>query len=225
MSNQSYLYSIGFNPSERSKTEEDVVYGLSEYPSSVPMAYLVLASVDAQLCPSLIWEHEHPTAILANYEKGRHRLFAFLDAVAKVGAFDSNKLNLEIEKTKRFLNNPDNHSNYVLLELGEIFDFNDEPHEVQAQNFLKDLKNIDATMTAFLSSLAEWKKEIEENEMKLKVHNSVVFKLLFGFFSGKRKAEIEKEMKRAEDSKWFDLGIDEWGDILYFDLNEAEEEE
>jgi len=170
MANRSYLFSLGFNPSDRQKTKDDFVHGLSECPSSIPLAYMVLVSADPILCNSLIWEHDHPIAILADFDKGRQRLFDFLETVSNVGAFDKDKLKQEIDKTKSFLSNPNGHSKYLLLELAEIFDFNDEQHEVQAQNFLKEVQDIDKKIADYLVVVSQWKKEKNENETKLNIH-------------------------------------------------------
>jgi hypothetical protein len=229
MSNRSYLYSIDFNPSEREKTEADKVCALSEYSSSIPLAYQVLISADARLCRSLIWEHEHPIALLADFEKGRKRLYNFLAAIEKTEAFDKSKFAAEVEKTKAFFNDPANGGNYLLLELGEIFDFSDEPHETQALNFVNELKGIEQTVSSYLAELATKKKEREEIELGIKINESGAFRFIFRSSADRQKEVNEKKLKRLEEAMWWELGIDNWSDILYYDFSntaeEAEEED
>ncbi len=225
MSNRSYLYSIDFNPSEREKTEADKVCALSEYSSSIPLAYQVLISADAKLCRSLIWEHEHPIALLADFEKGRKRLFNFLAAIEKTEAFDKSKFAAEVEKTKAFFNDPANGGKYLLLELGEIFDFTDEPHETQALNFLNELKQIEQTVSSYLTELAKKKKEREDIELGIKINESGAFRFIFRSLAGRQQEVNEKKLKKLDEAMWWDLGIDNWTSILYYDLSNKNNEQ
>lgn len=223
MSNRSYLYSIDFDPAERAKNETDKIKALSEYSSYVPFAYQVMISADAKLCRSLIWDHEHPIAVLADFEKGRKRLYNFLAAIEKTEAFDKGRFAAEVEKTKAFLNDPANGAKYLLLELGEIFEFGDEPFEKQAADFINELQHIEKTVRNYLDELAKKKKEKEDLELGIKINESGTFKFVFRKYAGMRKEENAEKLRKLNDEMWWELGIDNWQNILYYDFQSEED--
>ena len=51
--------------------------------------------------------------ILSDFDKGKQNLFDFLLTIQKIGVFDNEKFDLEFEKTKKFLNDPERNYSFA----------------------------------------------------------------------------------------------------------------
>ncbi|MDR2870617.1 MAG: hypothetical protein LBV04_09220, partial [Deferribacteraceae bacterium] len=92
MANRSYIYSLDFDSTKESRDDTKKVCGLSEWPYDIPLSYMMLASQDAKISKSVIWDMEQPIAIIADFHKGRQKLFNFMDALLKQNIFNENEL-------------------------------------------------------------------------------------------------------------------------------------
>ncbi len=202
MANRSYLYTIAFDPTERKKNATDRIASIAEYNYSIPLAFQILASQDPKISSSIVWDYEHPIAIVGNYAKGVAKLFSFLDEVKAKNLFPEKELSEQIEKTKTFLSRTDRTQEFAILECGEIFEMGDDELEEQNRNLFGEIKNIDKQIMDFHSeierlnaTIAQLEKDQSADEQKTK----------------KKISELKRE-------KWNSLAIDGWSDVLYFDF-------
>lgn len=224
MANRCYLYTLDINPSEKEKADADFIDGICEWSSIVPISFKVLASANPEPCKSIIFENKLPRAILSNFEKGKDRLFDFLEKVIQIGVFDKKRLEQEINFTKEFFDEKERNPQYFLLEPGEIFELDNKSSDaVKTENLLKELTDIDSTIALYLEHLNNQKIKMVRLEQKQK---SLKTDLLLNSNDQVLKttlAKTKKSLKNLNEELWYDLAIDDWSDILYYDFSDDEE--
>lgn len=217
---------MDFDPSQREKTANDKVNELAEAGSRIPLSFMILMSGEPRLCKSLIFEDPNEIALIADYKKGRQRLFSLLKKFAGLNAVDNDRLRKAIEKTLEFLRKPDKEAQYILLEAGEIFAFEDIEFGDQANNLLADIKNVENTISELIKEAEETAKKREEYVFRLKLVDNIIFRIiLLPFWLGrkKRKEVLSKALKDQDDDLLYDLGIEEWADYLYYSFDAGED--
>jgi hypothetical protein len=118
--------------------------GLSEWPYAIPLSYAILVSVETAQCPSTIWEDA--IAFVGDYDGGLARLKGFL---GKVTAPAAQPL---IEETLAFLESDANRRRFILLEVQEIFEMDDDP-EAQVAAFADGLGALDNDIATELAAM------------------------------------------------------------------------
>ncbi len=191
MANRSYLFSIDFDSTKEERDDSKKVCGLSEWNYSIPLSLIILSSQDAKISKSIIWDSEEPIAIVADFYKGRQKLFDFLDDLLEKDIFEPSKLEEAITQTRDFLCDPRHENPYIILECGEIFMLGsedpDEDDSFEAQN-----------------------KKLYENEILN------IDKIIESAIEEFQKMKAENQKKPIEQEVWNYLGIDYWTDILYY---------
>jgi len=217
MANRSYLYSLDFDRTKGKREKGEKIFGLSEYPYSIPLSYKILVSQDAKNSHSIIWDYEHPIAIQGNFEKGRQKLVDFLSKLSNENIFDKGELERQVSETKKFL---DEHKlENIILECGEIYEMGNEKLEEQNRKlFEEEILKIDEKLE---EAIADFKQEkinilnLRSEIIELSKPRSFFQKL----FSSDKTAEIQKleeKVKNKEQEMWNALGINFWSEILYF---------
>jgi hypothetical protein len=217
MANRSYLYALGFDRTKGKREKGEKIFGLSEYPYSIPLSYKILVSQDSKNSHSNNWDYEHPIAIQGNFEKGRQKLVDFLSKLSNENIFDKSELEKQISETKEFL---DKHKlENIILECGEIYEMGDEELEEQNRKlFEEEILKIDEKLE---EAIADFKQE-KINILNLRSEIVELSKPRSSFqelFSSDKTSEIQKleeQVKNKEQEMWNTLGINYWSDILYF---------
>jgi len=219
MANRSYLYAIDFDMAVERKEDGGRILGLSEYPYSIPLSYLILVSQSSKLTHSIIWDYEHPIAIQGIFEKGQQKLTEYLSKLSYENIFEKNELEKQIAEMTAFLN--DHKLEYILLECGEIYEMDDGVAEDQNKTlFENDILKIDERLEYYTNIF----KKINSNILAIKSEIAALSKPKW-FFSKLPSADLEKikvleeKMKNEEQSMWDILGINYWDDVLYYDFN------
>ena len=151
MANRSYIFSIDFDRTKEERDDSKKACGLSEYPYRIPLSYKILVSQDTKMSNSIIWDNEHPIAIIADFYKGRQKLFEFLDDLYKKDIFEQAELEEQIKLAKEFLFNKNHENKYIILECGEIFEMEMERIEVQNRKlFESEIMKIDDTIEKYI---------------------------------------------------------------------------
>ncbi|TCI93628.1 DUF7822 domain-containing protein [Tenacibaculum sp. M341] len=217
MANRSYLYAIDFDRTKGERKENEKILGLSEYPYSIPLSYKILVSQDSKISNSINWDYEYPIAIQGDFEKGKQRLFDFLNKLQSENLFDKKELEKQIDETKDFLNN--HQLQNIILECGEIYEMNDEELEDQNKElFEKDILNIESQMNEYLNGFRSMNKTIEtlNNEISGLSKSKGFLSRIFSSDNSEKVQELEKKIKNIEQEKWNMLGVNYWSDILYY---------
>lgn len=222
MANRSYLYAIDFDKTTEEIKPGDKISGLSEYNYSIPLSFKILVSQESKLAPSMIWEYEQPIAIQGNYEKGKKKLFGFLETLAAENIFEENEFKRQVDFTKEFLNK--HQLKNIFLECGELYEMCDR--DIAEQNtelFENDILDIDARMAEFINRYKNHKAGIESQPNK--TNNLPKPKNFFQriFSSGNNYTKTQEMAKPASINKqemWNELGINYWSNVLYFDFSE-----
>lgn len=221
MANRSYLYNLDFNRSERAKTKEDKVLGVSEYAYEIPLSYKILLSVNPKNTNSILWDYEHPIAVTGDANAGKRKLLKFLDELVSKEIFDSKDIQDQINTTKQFFNENNYNLKYFFLEGGELYQMDDTPFENQNLDIYEQIKNIDKTIEIFFDKITELNQEIEQLEIK---RNNMTKKSWFKkqkyVLSEIERSKVEKEVQNKNVLKQELLGIDNWSKILYFHFGE-----
>jgi hypothetical protein len=202
MANRSYLYSTNLDSTTRKKEPTDKILSLGEYNYAIPLAFKILVSQEPKICPSVVWDYEHPIALLGDYEKGKAKLLQFLDEVRSKNIFPENEMIDLIEKTFFFLNREDRKEQFSILECGEIYEMGDDELEEQNKQVFEEIKNIDQQMIEFYSDIEKLNKEMEQ--------------LQKGGNAGDE--EVKKKLRNLNHKKKNLLGLEGWADVLYFDF-------
>ena len=146
MANRSYLYATDTVPGQEPAGATAERVGLSEWPYVIPLTHAILVSVDTAQCPSTIWEGERAVAFVGDYEGGLARLKVFLGQVAAPAAQPL------IREAVAFLELAANRRKYILLEVQEIFEMDDDP-EAQGTIFAAGLASLDDDIALELAGL------------------------------------------------------------------------
>lgn len=218
MANRSYLYSISFDKTTEDRQENDKIVDLSEYSYNIPISYKILVSQDTKLSHSIIWDYEKPIAIQGNFQKGKQKLFLFLEKLKNENIFDSEELEKYITDTKTFIE--DNELENVILECGEIYEMNDEDLEIQNQQLFDEIYNINNTIDNLLNELKSTKLSLEKMYVEReKLSNPSFFSKIFSS-NKSRTEELDKNIEITKNNMWWSLGIDYWSNILYYDFSD-----
>lgn len=218
MANRSYLYSINFDKTIENRQENDKIIGLSEYSYNIPISYKILVSQDTKLSHSIIWDYENPIAIQGNFQKGKQKLFLFLEKLKNENIFDSEELEKYITDTKTFIEN--NELENVILECGEIYEMNDEDLEIQNQQLFDEIYNINNTIDNLLNELKSAKLSLEKMYVEREnLSNPSFFSKIFSS-NKSRTEELDKNIEITKNNMWWSLGIDYWSNILYYDFSD-----
>ena len=209
MANRSYLYSSNLIPSRKVAKPERKLIGLSEWPNFIPLVYRVLMSGNPHVCATSIWDNAEEIAIVSDYAPGVDRLKQFFKRIILPQAQPC------IDEALAFLERKDNVQAYIVLECGEIFDFNDEPMEDQNEALLKDIKDLELEMTVALDDLHILASPASEKLSSLGT--------LAKFFS-KKPAPLTPSELQEQENKLLNaitgLGLGGWSNILYFDFSD-----
>lgn len=218
MANRSYLYSISFDKTTEDRQENDKIVDLSEYSYNIPISYKILVSQDTKLSHSIIWDYENPIAIQGNFQKGKQKLFLFLEKLKNENIFDSEELEKYITDTKTFIEN--NELENVILECGEIYEMNDEDLEIQNQQLFDEIYNINNTIDNLLNELKSAKLSLEKMYVEREnLSNPSFFSKIFSS-NKSRTEELDKNIEITKNNMWWSLGIDYWSNILYYDFSD-----
>jgi hypothetical protein len=189
MSNRAYLYSVNSIPT--SDSVPDVIKGLSEYEYDIPIVYKILLGNEPEVCRSVIWRNEK-AGLVADFRKGLNDLLLFLELFKKEEMDDPEMFEELYEETLKFLKNPKHTEKYVLLEVSEIFDMEEEPLDVLFKDLIFDIK--------FVANEAKSLVKLSANPK----NPNVFFTSKLGEFH---------DLKKDWDET---LGIDCWSNILYY---------
>ena len=219
MANRSYLFSIDFDRTIKEREKGEKIIGLSEYNYSIPLSYKILVSQNSKLSHSINWDYEHPIAIQGDYQKGKEKLFNFLDKLDSMELTNFIFLKEHIVKTKEFLNNPINNLKNIILECGEIYEMGDDEIEIQNKElYTNEILGIDREIEEYKKHCKEWDRKIHvlrEGKKDLESPKGL-FKKLFSSNSNKKIEKINKTIQTIEMDILSELGIDYWTNILYF---------
>ncbi|WP_117879653.1 DUF7822 domain-containing protein [Aureibaculum luteum] len=224
MANRSYLYSLNYNQCKLEKALKKTISGVSESEYYIPLAYKILISQEIQMCNSIIWDNKQKIALTGNLEKGKSKLFDFLETLKSKRLFDENLLIEKIENTRISLSKTEK---YGLLEPGEIYDLENENIYDQNTRLYSNLKNIDSEIKSFYKAVLEIEEKLtsQKSYLKdLKDNNDFVGRIFVKLFS-KKKVPVKDSIRKLENNiayyqqeKWNLLGIDQWKDHLYYNF-------
>ena len=209
MSNRSYIYSTSLDKSLSTEQKDEKITGVSEYAYSIPLSYKILVSQDTKMVKSIIWDHSALIALQGDYDKGRKKLYDFIDKLWRENIFDKSELMEKIARVHSFLDSPDIESTFFHLENGEIYDMNEQDLEIQNRDLYKnEIMDIDKTIRSVIARLHG-----------LKQKNAMMSSQRTGLFAKKKKQKQEAEIRNTSSYMWELLGIDYWSDTLYYDFS------
>ena len=217
MANRSYLYSIDFDRTKGERKTGEKIFGLSEYPYSIPLSYKILVSQDPKISKSINWDYEHPIAIQGDFGKGKNRLLDFLKELQGENLFDKQELEKQINETKTFLNN--HQLKNIILECGEIYEMGDGELEDQNKElFNEDIAKIESHINEYLNDFRSMNGNVQslKNELADLSKPKSLLSKIFSSDNSSKIQELEKKIKNIEQEKWNMLGVNYWSDILYF---------
>lgn len=217
MANRSYLYSIDFDRTLGERKPGEKIFGLSEYPYSIPLSYKILVSQDSKISESINWNYEHPIAIQGDFEKGKNRLLDFLKQLQIENLFDKEELEQQTKETLTFLN--DHQLKNIILECGEIYDMDDRALEDQNKDlYNEDIAKIENHINTILNDFRNMNKTVQDlkNEISALSKPKGFFSRVISSDNSTKIQGLEKKIKEIEEEKWNMLGINYWSDILYF---------
>ena len=189
MSNRAYLYSVNSIPTANSSP--DVIKGLSEYEYDIPIVYKILLGNEPEVCQSVIWREEK-AGLVADFQKGLNDLFLFLELFKKEEMDDPEMFKELYEETLKFLKNPKHTEKYILLEVSEIFDMEEEAKDVLFKDLIFDIKFVAGEAKSLIQKSANPKSP------------NVFFTTNVGEFH-----DLREDWGKT-------LGIDCWSSILYY---------
>ncbi len=118
MGNRSLLFTADSVPTADHRP--DPVRPLAEW-NGLPLVHLILASAEPRRCQSLIWR-DQAIGIAGDHAAGVARLFAFLDAFAKLGTLPRDRgFAAARAEAERVLASDKHRGRYLLLETGDSF--------------------------------------------------------------------------------------------------------
>ena len=217
MANRSYLYSLEFDRTKGDRKEGEKIIGLSECPYAIPLSYKILVSQDAKESKSINWDYEHPIAIIADFKKGKEKLYDFLSTLSTQDLFDRDELQNQIDTTKQFLDSVN--LKFVILECGEIYELAEEELEIQNKElYEKEVLKIDEQIHQYLKNFKEMKGSISrlKSEIEKLSKPKGIFSKMFSSDKSKEIEALEKELKEEELEMWNMLGINYWSNVLYY---------
>jgi len=195
MASRSYLFACNNIPGT-SDTPEKSLIGLSESTYDIPLAYKILLSPDPSACRSRIWSSEQDLAIIGDFDAGLAELTLFLEKITLT------QVQPAIEDTLKFLHNPNNRSQYLLLECAEIFDLYGPDLGTQNLQLVEDMSSLHDEQAHALNTI--------------NVQSTQVKKRRFGIFPrrSQRSATPETALRAAAE-----LGLYAWSNELQFDFS------
>lgn len=212
MANRSYLYAISNNVGE----EDKIIHGISECGYDIPLSYKILVSQDSKIVESIIWDENSAIAIQGDFNKGRQKLYDFLNRLTEYGIFEKSELAQQIAKTKEFLDSAEKASDIFHLENGELYDMNNEDLEAQNKAFFEnEILKIDNTIEVAIARLRELKQSVIEKSAQR----------IGGLFAKRKEEERQLQINNILENMWFLLGISDWCEDLYYDFLGEEENE
>jgi len=192
MANRSYLYTTD---NYTANDDEFTALGLSEYAHEISYLHQLMVAYDAKSIKSLIFDEDEETAVVANFEKGKQLVIDYLKMVlALVPDLMEEGFASFVDDTITFLNS--RKEKYALLELGEIYDLDDEDVKVQHEEFFNENRNISREA---VENLLERFNKGEVNAENLSEDDEEILSVL-----------AEEEL----------TGF--WSETLYYDLSGAE---
>jgi hypothetical protein len=211
-----YLYATNFETTQEERKIGEKIHRIATYPYSIPVSFAILVSQEARICYSLMKDYQNPVGIQGNFEKGKQKLFEFLDRVQEENIFDNKEL-LErlITHTKDFLNQ--NTLEYITLEGSDIYLMPGGKLEDEHRMFFEKITNTDSYIEDRLDSLKglkKWKKRVENKILKLSKpkDNSVG---VIHLEPVSHIEELEKNARSVEALMWNLLGIGYWDEVVY----------
>ncbi|MGQ3013782.1 MAG: DUF7822 domain-containing protein [Flavobacteriales bacterium] len=219
MANRSYLYALDFDPAENPHKAGGRSRGIAEYNYYLPLPFQILVSADPKICRSVIWDYDDAIAIRGRYKEGRDRLFRFLEELSARNIYPETELRLHISRTRAFLNNEENHLDYMILECAELFEMGDNGPEKQNAELHEEIQNIDDLIADFYTEVDIFNLRLQALQKQLEEQRRPAG-LLQKLFGPKELADttaLEQEIAKIEQEKWFILGIGDWSNILYYE--------
>ena len=217
MANRSYLYAVDFDRTKGKRKEEEKIFGLSEYPYSIPLSFKILVSQSPKASHSIIWEYEYPIAIQGNFERGKQRLVDFLSNLSNENIFEKNELDKQTAATVEFLNK--HKLENIFLECGEIYEMgNDELGEQNNTLFEEEILKIEEKIEEYTNDFKRMKfniSKIKSEITELSKPRGFLSKL-FSSDNAQKIIELEEKVKNEEQEMWNILGINYWSDVLYW---------
>jgi hypothetical protein len=245
MANRSYLYSLDNRPTSYSD-RPNTISGLSEWPYRIPFSYYLLLSGSPQLCASLISdgldndEPDNPTplwAISGEFDAGYARLRKLLAALAVLAGPPKPTLAQRIarrltgDKAERAPRLPDmaeaitdtikfldaRRDDYLLLEIVELSIMDSDTAEALRDDAEHEL--------ALCRAAGEAVDALPDSpEYAAKVLMAATQQKYDGPLSMLHELRLDDYFDHTRDHKTnFPLGLNEWSDVLFFDLDDAEE--
>lgn len=191
MANRCYLYAI---------TRDKKLIEIDETRNIILLTHKILLSCNTEKINSIMFEEEgiEELAFLADYIKGKEKLFNFLDKLLSENinnSFIYDTLKKDIEKLKEYFNSID--GEYLLLEPNEIFWFGENIKD--EYNMCYDqIINIDKEIEEFKEEL---EKEIKEFYL---LKRDYPYK---GIFSKNKNKKILEELERKKNHINYLIGI------------------
>ncbi len=199
MANRAYLYAI--------KKEDKKAIGMGECNYAIPFVFKLLVSSNTQIIPSMIFQSNELIALQGDFEKGKQKLYAFLDELLVTPEIQFDELTYKIENTRKFLETIE--ADYIYLDCAEIYDMTDEPLEKQNKKLVDEINNID-------KELANFYKKLMDVVVKYKnLKNSFPNK---GLFLNRRRKKVEQELEQVKREIDDMLFLDWWSNILYYNI-------
>jgi len=117
----------------------------------VPFAFKVLLSGEPKAVKVSLSGTRTSFKLIGDRRSGVERLAAFLHQI------DVPEAQPVIHDTLSFLNKPEHHSSFFVLDPVEVFDLTEESHTKQAQRLIDEIANIDSTSS---TNLHDWKSHL-----------------------------------------------------------------
>lgn len=193
MANRSYLYATDRLPDGR--TDNSWV-GLSEWSYDIPLVYKLLLSGSPQACLSTIWPDVGNIAIVGSFAQGLKRLETFL---FQIECDDARPL---VQETVAFLTAPHNQRSYFVLECGEIFAMENFDAVEQCESLIRSFSSLEHEASQALHQLNQ---------------SSVQSASLLAKLFPNRTLSLESQSKQRQLDE---LGLGNWTNCLYYDVNE-----
>lgn len=220
MANRSYLYAIDFDRTVGEREKGQRIFGLSEYPYSIPLSYKILVSQQPKISKSINWDYEYPIAIQGNFKEGKQKLFDYLDQLSELDLFDREEFTRQVSETETFLNAHELEN--ILLECGELYEMGDGQLEDQNADFFENnILKIEKHLNEYLHDFRKMKAEILQLKAEItKLNKPKGF--LSGLFSSEKPGNdnkikvLQDNARKIEQEMWNLLGINDWSDVLYY---------
>ncbi len=201
MANRSYLYASNFTTGATSPEQRNTT-GISEWNYDIPLAYKILLSGNPMATKSSIWIEAGEIAIVGDYSLGVRRLSEFLDKITQPGFLPLKHKALE------FLDQ--NRRTHFVLECGEIFDMGDDELELLNSQLLGEIRNLEPQIA---QALQAYSSPIEPPAPVVSQAPSWFAKIFRTQPAAPAVADLADPLER-----FYELGLGNWSNILYFDL-------